>query len=76
MNGFRLIARVSPASHHVYVHIRALVMRDGDWAVCGVFQLLSSEWAPFRDFCRTHGIEVEFEAPAIPTEPSTPAEAE
>ena len=63
---FRLLARVAPTGSHVYVHLRALVIRAGVWEVCGVFQLLTGEWAPFSAFCKEHGIEVEFEAPVPP----------
>jgi hypothetical protein len=72
---FRLvIARVKPVNTDVIVHGRVEIERGGAWEVCGVFQLRAGEWPACSAFCRTHGIEVDFEA--LPPYSSTPAAAE
>ena len=61
---YRLIVR--PVDSFGYVNVQALVVRAGDWVVCGVFRLLSSEWPSFKALCNANGIEVEIEQPVPP----------
>jgi hypothetical protein len=50
------------------VHARLLIERSGEWVLCGVFQLLQSEWDSLAQWCRAHAVEIVYEAAPIPAD--------